>query len=186
MPTRQEVISRPAQRSEDDLPIIEAVLDNIRSTFNVGAMFRTADGAGLSHMHLCGITPLPDHTGVSKTSLGAEHAVPWTYHSNGLEAVQAMKQAGMRILALEIGSDSVSLFETALDRPADPIALIIGNEVTGIDPGILEISDQLVWIPMLGFKRSLNAAIAFAVAAYTLRFGNQSIKIPIDLDIQKR
>jgi 23S rRNA (guanosine2251-2'-O)-methyltransferase len=155
---------------ENTLPVIEAVLDNIRSTFNVGAMFRTADGAGLRHIHLCGITPMPEHPRVAKTSLGAEYAVPWTYYENGVETVKKLKLSGMKILALEIGADSVSLFDAARSKSTQPIALVIGNEVNGIDPGILEFCDQQVWIPMLGYKRSLNAAIAFAVAAYTLRF----------------
>lgn len=172
VPTRQEIASRPFQSEANNLPVIEAVLDNIRSTFNVGAMFRTADGAGLQHMHLCGITPMPEHPRVAKTSLGAEYSVQWTYYENGVEAVQKLKLAGMKILALEIGAGSTSLFETAKIKSEAPIALVIGNEVTGIDPGILELCDQQVWIPMLGFKRSLNAAIAFAVAAYTLRFAS--------------
>jgi 23S rRNA (guanosine2251-2'-O)-methyltransferase len=184
VPTIQDVHAANPRQNVHGLPIIHGVLDNIRSTFNVGAMFRTADGAGLQQLHLCGITPLPDQPKVAKTSLGAEHAVEWSYHPNGVEAVQKLKSSGMNILALEIGSNSQSIFDVTNTPLLEPTALVIGNEVTGIDPGILELCDQIVWIPMLGFKKSLNAAIAFAVAVYTLRFGLSSISNHIDLGNQ--
>jgi len=168
---RQDVLASNPRQTIEGLPVFEGVLDNIRSSFNVGAMFRTADGAGLRRLHLCGITPLPIQTKVAKTALGSEHAVEWSYHPNGLESVTEMKTAGMKILALEIGERAISLFDIARSPLSTPTALVIGSEITGIDPGILELCDQKLWIPMLGYKRSLNAAIAFAIAAYTLRFG---------------
>lgn len=150
-----------------------ALLDNIRSSYNVGSMFRTADGAGLSCLHLAGTTPTPEHHGVAKTSLGAEFSVPWEYHRNGLEAAQQLKDAGYQLWALEVGSQSVPLFE-ALPAPDNPpILLVVGNEVAGIDPGILAICDRFIWIPMQGFKRSLNVATAFGIAAYHLRWSQR-------------
>ena len=152
-------------------PEVEALLDNIRSTFNVGAMFRSADGAGLRRLHLCGICPLPDHPGLIKTALGAERAVPWNQHRNGLEAARALKATGTRLWALEGGPRAESLFTLAGDLPGPPIVLVVGNEVSGVDPGILAICERVAVIPMQGAKDSLNVAIAFGIAAYFLRYG---------------
>ncbi len=149
---------------------VEALLDNIRSTFNVGAMFRTADGAGVRHMHLAGVTPTPDHPKVGKTALGAEYAVPWTLHWDSLEAVRLAKQQGMRLWALEGGQEARSLFELGAEREWSPIMLAVGNEVSGLDPGILELCDKRISIPMQGVKRSLNVSIAFGVAVYYLKY----------------
>lgn len=152
-------------------PEVEALLDNIRSTFNVGAMFRSADGAGLRRLHLCGICPLPDNPRILKTALGAEQAVPWSYHRNGLEAAQALKAAGLRLWALEGGPRAEPLFKAASELPGPPILLVAGNEISGIDPGILALCERVVAIPMQGVKDSLNVAIAFGIAAYFLRYG---------------
>lgn len=155
-------------------PAVEVLLDNIRSTFNVGAMFRTADGAGLERLHLCGLTPTPDHPKVAKTALGAEHAVPWQAWTNALDAAANARQRGLRIWALEVGQNALSLFETApLLRSPQPILLIVGNEVSGIDPDLLAQAERCIWIPMHGYKRSLNVAIAFGVIAYFLRYVSQ-------------
>ena len=155
------------------LPEIEALLDNIRSTFNVGAMFRTADGAGLRHLHLAGITPTPDHPKVAKTALGAESSVPWTAHANGLEAALELCDLGYHLWALERGPRSISLFEAARSMPAEPVLLVVGNETAGVDPGLLDACERVVAIPMQGVKQSLNVAIAFGIAAYTLRYGRK-------------
>ncbi len=95
-------------------PAVEALLDNIRSSFNVGAMFRTADGAGVRHLHLAGVTSAPDHPKVGKTALGAEYAVPWTLHWDAVAAAQECKQQGMRLWALEGGPDAGSLVRAGL------------------------------------------------------------------------
>jgi tRNA G18 (ribose-2'-O)-methylase SpoU len=152
-------------------PEVEALLDNIRSTYNVGSMFRTADGAGLRRLHLCGVTPTPGNPKIVKTALGAEEAVPWSYHRNGLDAVLWMKEQGMRVWALEGSSQAQSLFQAANELAGLPILLVVGNELSGVDPGILKACEKVVAIPMQGHKRSLNVAIAFGIAAYFLRFG---------------
>lgn len=159
----------------DDTPgrLLEALLDNIRSTYNVGAMFRTSDGAGLSHLHLTGTSPTPENPRVGKTALGAEFSVPWSWHINGLQAAQHLKTQGKQLWALEIGPQSSSIFQAALDLPEEPFCLVVGNEVSGIDPGILALCDARVWIPMRGYKRSLNVAIAFGIAVYTLRYASR-------------
>lgn len=142
----------------------EALLDNIRSAWNVGSMLRTADGLGISHVHLCGISPTPDHPKVAKTSLGAERWVSWTQHANGLKAVQALKQSGVQIWGLERTGRSEDLFEIAKEL-TPPGVLVVGNEVCGIDPGILVQCDRVVHLPMLGLKGSYNVAVAFGMAA---------------------
>jgi 23S rRNA (guanosine2251-2'-O)-methyltransferase len=157
-------------------PPVEALLDNIRSTFNVGSMMRTADGAGVRQIRLCGITPTPDHPKVSKTALGAEYAVSWAQHWDAVSAAESCRQRGMRLWALEGGADSEPLFDILSDIPGEPILLIVGNEVSGVDPGLLALCQRRIAIPMLGIKESLNVAIAFGIAIYTLRFGAKFIE----------
>jgi 23S rRNA (guanosine2251-2'-O)-methyltransferase len=152
---------------------VEVLLDNIRSTLNVGSMFRTADGAGIQKIHLAGITPTPEHPKVQKTGLGAEGQIPWEQHNNAVLAVEQFKQAGFKIIALEDGAGSVPLFNINSHLFTNPIMLVVGNEITGVDPDILAECDTRVWIPMQGSKRSLNVAIAFGIAAYYFRFPPQ-------------
>lgn len=151
-------------------PAIEVLLDNIRSIYNVGAFFRTADAAGIRHIHLCGLTPTPAHKRLAKTALGAQDAVSWTHHRNGLTAARSLKDKGMRIWALEGGPDSVPLPEVLSYIAGKPIALVIGNEISGVDPGILAMCEKIIHIPMSGVKTALNAAVAFGIAVYALRF----------------
>ena len=159
-------------------PQVQALLDNIRSSLNVGSMFRTADGAGVSHLHLCGITPPPDHPKVAKTALGAEYSVPWTQYWDALEAAESLKKTGFELWALEGGPRAESIFEAvrdlvqglALAQPGKALLLVVGNEVSGVDPGLLELCQRVVSIPMQGTKQSLNVAVAFGIAVYTLRY----------------
>jgi len=159
-------------------PVVEALLDNIRSTFNVGAMFRTADGAGLRHLHLAGTTPTPEHPKIMKTGLGAEWAVPWTYHRNALEAAQTCRQDGFRLWAIEASPHAKSLYMANPRQSDRPILMIMGNETSGVDPSLLELCDEILWIPMAGFKRSLNVAVAFGIAAYHLRHSPPPTDLP--------
>ena len=150
-------------------PVIEVLLDNIRSIYNVGSILRTADGAGLTHLHCCGITPPPDHPKIAKTALGAEKSVGWSTSRNGLETAVSLKQRGYQLLALECTPDAIMLPDLQLNS-SQPVVLVVGNEIVGVDPGILAICDQTIMLPMQGVKNSLNVASAFAVAAYALRF----------------
>ena len=177
-PTQEEVRAQTHRNVDAALPPIEALLDNIRSAFNLGAMFRTADGAGLNHLYLCGITPHPEHPKVAKTALGAEFSVPWSYAPNSLETARRLKESGRQLWALEIKTHGSSLFDVQLDTSSAPVVLVVGNEVAGIDPGLQAYCEKFVHIPMLGYKRSLNVAIAFAVAVYTLRFTSQINPVP--------
>lgn len=152
---------------------ISALLDNIRSAWNVGSIFRTADGTGVDKLFLCGITPTPDNEAVRKTSLGAEGVIAWEYSRSALEIVCRLKSAGFRFIALEQDKRAKPLSEYQFPDPDSqrPI-LIVGNEVTGVDPDILDLCDQILHIPMHGKKRSLNVEVAFAIAAYRLTENN--------------
>lgn len=161
---------RPGPATESAAPAVEALLDNVRSIYNVGSIFRAADGAGIGSIHLCGITATPEHPKVVKTALGAEAAVPWHYHRNGVDAAGALKAGGRQLWALESGRRSQSLFSVGTDPDGAPVVLVVGNERAGVDPGILELCDRLLYIPMQGVKASLNVATAFGIAAYHFRF----------------
>lgn len=176
VPTAQEVQTTLSQSKQGTSPSVhlEALLDNIRSTFNVGAMFRTADGAGLRHLYLSGLTPLPGNPRISKTALGAEFAVPWEYSPNGLQLAQSLISEGKILWALETTPTACSLIEIQ-SIPADQaVVLVVGNEVSGIDPQILELCDRTLFIPMFGYKHSLNVAVAFGIAVYHLTFSKQA------------
>jgi len=149
---------------------VEALLDNIRSVFNVGNILRTADGVGIRHVHLCGITPTPTNPKLAKTALGAERSVPWTQHRDGLATAVSLRKNGFRLWALEGGSRSESLFDARVDPHRSPIVLVVGSEISGIDPGILEQCEKVLFLPMQGVKNTLNVAVAFGIAAYFLRF----------------
>lgn len=142
------------------------LLDNIRSAWNVGSIFRSADGFGFDHVYLCGITPTPENEAVAKTSLGAEDAIPWSHHKDAVKLATALKQEGWQILALEEGEGAKELRQRA--RVEASTVLIVGSEVTGVDPDLLALCDEILEIPMRGKKRSFNVAIAFSVAAFAL------------------
>ena len=144
------------------------ILDNIRSAWNVGSILRSADGFGFTHAYVCGITPTPDNEAVSKTSLGAEDSVPWSYHKDTVQLVKGLKKEGWRILALEEDPLANEIQHAAIG--ANDTALVIGNEVTGVDPDLLDLSDDILFIPMHGEKKSFNVAVAFGIAAFALDF----------------
>ncbi|MGD8404873.1 MAG: RNA methyltransferase [Anaerolineales bacterium] len=155
---------KTGMRGESHLSIL---LDNIRSAWNVGSIFRTADGLGINKLFLCGITPTPENESIQKTSLGAEETVTWDYSRNALETAKKLKTERFNLIALEQDSRAKPLDKIEKVSPQKTI-LIIGNEVTGVDPEILDLCDQIVHIPMHGQKQSLNVEVAFAIAAYSL------------------
>lgn len=143
------------------------LLDNIRSAWNVGSILRSADGFGFDHVYLCGITPTPEQDAVTKTSLGAEDTIPWSIHKDALKLAAGLKKEGWRIIALEEGKGSKEIKKRSKGN-VEKSVLILGSEVTGVDPDLLALCDEMISIPMRGQKRSLNVAIAFSVAAYAL------------------
>jgi 23S rRNA (guanosine2251-2'-O)-methyltransferase len=146
---------------------LEALLDNIRSAWNVGAIFRTADGLGVQKLHLCGITPTPENESVGKTALGADQSIPWMYARNAVSIAEILKKEGVRLWALEQDARAVPVTDSWAATDAR-IVLIVGNEVTGVDPALLELCERIVYIPMQGKKRSLNVEVAFGVAVSAL------------------
>ena len=148
-------------------PHLELFLDNTRSLYNVGSIFRTADGVGVRKLHLCRITATPENKRFDKTALGAD--LPWEYHMNGVDGVQRLKDEGYQIWALEEAPESVDLYADSPKLPLDQkTVLVLGNEVMGVDPGILELCDKTLMIPMRGEKKSLNVTIACGIAVYQL------------------
>ena len=155
--------------SENLLPgySFNIILDNLRSAQNVGSIFRTANGAGVKHIYCCGTTPTPDHSGVKKASLGAEAFTPWSYHPNSLVLAETLKGAGYYLLGIESTEYSVPLFSLyEYAPPQQNLALILGNEVSGVDPQVLAITDRIVHIPMAGEKTSINVAVTAGIALY--------------------
>lgn len=156
------------EKAERTSTVLRAVLlDNIRSAWNVGSIMRSADGFGFDHAYLCGITPTPDHESVTKTSLGAEDTISWSQHNDAVKLIKGLKKEGWKILALEEDERSKEIRQANF-MTQNKTVLILGSEQTGVDPELLELSDEILYIPMLGQKRSLNVAIAFSVAAFAL------------------
>lgn len=156
------------------------ILYNIRSIYNVGSIFRTADAVGVERIYLCGITPTPvDRFGkprsqFTKVSLGAEKSVPWEYQKSATAVIKKLKRDGYKIFAVEQSKNSVPYFRIKKQEARSKnkkIALVLGNEVSGLPPSILKKADKTLEIPMLGDKESLNVAVAFGVVVYHLRFG---------------
>jgi tRNA G18 (ribose-2'-O)-methylase SpoU len=145
---------------------IHVVADNIRSIHNVGSLFRTADAAGIAHLHLCGYTGTPNDRRLYKTALGAEQVVEWTHHSNAHDIVEHLKKRSFRIAALEITTSPRRL--QTLTPDDYPMALVIGNEIDGVSEDLVGMADFAVEIPQFGIKQSLNVAVAFGIAAFDL------------------
>ncbi len=141
------------------------LLDNVRSLWNVGSIFRTADAAGVKKLYLCGMTGRPPRPEIAKTALGAETTVPWEYVQDPLKAAVTLKNLGVRIVALETAPGAVPC--DAFDYPF-PLCLVVGHEVDGVSRPLLAAADAVVSIPMHGRKESLNVAVAFGVAAYEI------------------
>jgi tRNA G18 (ribose-2'-O)-methylase SpoU len=143
---------------------VYALLDNIRSLYNVGSIFRTADGARIAKLYLSGYTPHPPRREIEKTALGATETVPWEYHKNALDAIAHIKAQNIPVCVLEHTDESVPYY--SLTRKDFPLCLVVGNEITGVSREILARADMAVDIPMFGMKQSLNAAVAFGVAVF--------------------
>ncbi|MBX5493746.1 MAG: RNA methyltransferase [Bryobacteraceae bacterium] len=148
----------------DQLPVV-ILLDNVRSMYNVGSFFRTADAAGVEKLVLCGITAYPPKSGITKTALGAEERVPWEHSWDSCEQARRLRERGFELAAVETSVHAVDLFDWI---PAFPVCLVFGHEVDGIQPELLTLCDTHVRIPMLGHKHSLNVATAGGVVVYEL------------------
>jgi 23S rRNA (guanosine2251-2'-O)-methyltransferase len=146
-------------------PII-GFLDNIRSLYNVGSIFRTSDGAFIQGLYLTGYTPHPPRKEIAKTALGATDTIPWQYFPNPLDGLAAARAAGMRICVLEHTTGSRPYSSVA--KEDFPLCLVVGNELTGITPAVIGAADLAIEIPMHGTKQSLNASVAYGIALFEL------------------
>ncbi len=144
---------------------VAVILENIRSLNNVGSIFRTADGAGIGELCICGYTGYPPRAEIDKTALGSVEFVPWRRVPNQFEALREYRARGYCIAALEHTSAGIP-YNGAEYR--FPLCLVIGNEVQGVTPEFLSLCDMAVEIPMFGRKQSLNVAVAFGIMAYHL------------------
>ena len=143
---------------------IRVVLNNVRSLFNVGSMFRTSDGAHIDKIYLCGITGCPPDDEIEKTALGATLSVFWEYHPDACKLVTQLRDAGWTIVALERTYESIPY--TEISYSSFPVCLIVGNEVYGVDDELLELCHIAVEIPQYGWKQSLNVAVAYGIVVY--------------------
>ena len=155
----------------DKFPLY-VLLDNIRSMYNVGSIFRTSDGIMIKKLILTGYTPTPEKKEVLKTALGSTESVEWEYVKDPMHAIIRLKDEKIKIAALELTNKSIHYTEVTKDD--FPLCLVVGNEITGIQNSILEQCDFSVELPMFGIKHSLNVAVAYGIAVYELRKINDS------------
>jgi tRNA G18 (ribose-2'-O)-methylase SpoU len=153
-------------KTSSKIPVI-AVLDNIRSMHNVGSVFRTADAFLLHGIYLCGFTPRPPHRDINKTALGATETVEWKYFEKTADAVATLRTAGYKIVGIEQVEKSVPLNEFSFSD-GEKIAVIFGNEVSGVDEEVLRQCDACIEIPQLGVKHSLNISVAAGIVLWEL------------------
>ncbi len=153
---------------------ITLILDGIRSGLNVGSIFRTADAFALEKIILCGITAQPPHREILKTALGSTESVDWSYAEEATTAVQQLRDAGYEVYAIEQTTQKQWLQEIK-PNAGQPYALVLGNEVDGVDAAVLECCNGAVEIPQFGTKHSLNVAVAAGIVVWewtrNIRYG---------------
>ena len=153
-------------KEADKLPLI-IVLDNIRSLHNIGSVFRTSDAFRMESIYLCGITATPPHPEMHKTALGAEFTVNWKYVNNTVEAVDNLKREGYVVYAVEQAEGSIMLNNIELDRQKK-YAVVMGNEVKGVQQEVIDHSDGCIEIPQYGTKHSLNVSVTAGIVIWDL------------------
>lgn len=146
------------------IPII-AVLDNIRSAYNVGSIFRTSDSVRVEKLFLCGMTAYPPNEKLEKTSLRSVRYVPWEYQKDPLDVIRVLKNQGIVIASLETADESLDLFEYEFPMP---VCLVLGHEVNGVSQEILLESDVVLEVPTMGVKNSLNVSTLFGIVVYEI------------------
>jgi tRNA G18 (ribose-2'-O)-methylase SpoU len=177
--THQEITSKRASLdtigTASRLPVT-VVVDNVRSLYNVGSIFRTSDGVLLEKLILTGFTPVPPRREIDKTALGATQSVPWEYVREPVDAVLQMKKAGYKACCLELADAMMPYYRVV---PSDfPLCLVIGNEVTGVSKSTLAACDTALEIPQYGIKQSLNVAVAYGIAIFELNRIWRSASLP--------
>jgi len=167
--TKNEELNRLSigeYKKASKLPVV-IVLDNVRSTHNVGSVFRTADAFRIGKIILCGITATPPHKDIYKTALGATESVDWSYAESTVEAVRELKKDGYLVYAVEQADESISLRDFMPD-PAARLALIFGHEVTGVQEPVIPLVDGCIEIPQSGTKHSLNISVSAGIVLWDI------------------
>ena len=153
-------------KEADKLPLV-VVLDDIRSLHNIGSVFRTADAFRIECIYLCGITATPPHPEMHKTALGAEFTVDWKYVNNAVETVDNLRSEGYVVYSVERAEGSIMLDELTLDR-SKKYAVVMGNEVKGVQQEVIDHSDGCIEIPQYGTKHSLNVSVTAGIVIWDL------------------
>ena len=146
------------------IPLV-VILDNVRSLHNVGSVFRTSDAYCVKKVILCGITATPPNAEIHKSALGAEFSVDWAYYKETTEAVNELKQAGYTILAIEQAHDSINMDTFKADK-GNKYAVILGNEVKGVQQSVIDLSDDCLELPQFGTKHSLNVSVTAGIVIW--------------------
>lgn len=159
-------ISAEEFKKADKLPLV-VILDNVRSLHNIGSVFRTSDAFRVECIYLCGITATPPHPEMHKTALGAEFTVDWKYVNNAVEAVDNLRQEGYVVFSVEQAENSIMLEDIQLEQ-GKRYAVVLGNEVKGVQQEVIDHSDGCIEIPQYGTKHSLNVSVTAGIVIWDL------------------
>ena len=159
-------ISAEEFKKADKLPLV-VILDNVRSLHNIGSVFRTSDAFRVECIYLCGITATPHHPEMHKTALGAEFTVDWKYVNNAVEAVDNLRQEGYVVFSIEQAENSIMLENIQLEQ-GKRYAVVLGNEVKGVQQEVIDHSDGCIEIPQYGTKHSLNVSVTAGIVIWDL------------------
>lgn len=146
--------------------MIYVILENVRSLYNVGAIFRTSDGAGVDKIFLCGITGQPPRPEINKTALGAEEMVDWEYDEEAVDVIERLRADGFQIVGVELAEGAENYWEASFEKK---VCFVFGHEIEGVSDEVLEVCDKKIFIPMHGKKESLNVEAAFSTVVYEAR-----------------
>ena len=150
------------KKIDKSIPLV-LVLDNLRSTYNVGSLIRTAEALGVEHIYFCGLTGTPDNSKVTRTSLGTDNWIKWSYFESTAECIEQLKNAGTTIYTLETEDSAEQLSEVGL---ASHCAIVLGNERYGVSEQVMKLSDKLIQIPLRGRKNSLNVGVCGGIVLH--------------------
>ncbi len=159
-------ISAEEFKKANKLPLV-VILDNVRSLHNIGSVFRTSDAFRVECIYLCGITATPPHPEMHKTALGAEFTVDWKYVNNAVEAVDNLRQEGYVVFSVEQAENSIMLEDMRLEQ-GKRYAVVLGNEVKGVQQEVIDHSDGCIEIPQYGTKHSLNVSVTAGIVIWDL------------------
>lgn len=152
-------------KESEKMPLV-VVLDDVRSMYNVGSVFRTSDAFRVAAIHLCGITAQPPHAEIHKTALGAEDSVDWEYFPSAKDSVRALQEQGFKVFAVEQAEGSTMLQNLSLGNDKGKYAIVMGNEVKGVNQEVVDMCDGCIEIPQFGTKHSLNVSTTAGIVIW--------------------